>query len=68
MLQLEKITIEILEITNRIRDKFPALYKILNETPLFFSPTKADIELADYQGYLESLQMQLDAFEQPKFQ
>ena len=66
MLQLKKITLEIFEITNIIQDKFPELYKYLNETPLFLSDKIADNELADYQGYLESLQMQLETFNEAK--
>ena len=63
MIPQQKITDKILGVTVTIQHKFPELYDHLNETPLFLSYKKMFIGMADYQQYLESIQLQLAEFE-----
>lgn len=58
-LKKEQLTIDIFSVTTSIQIEFPELYLYLTETPLFLSYEKNDIQLCDYEGYLESLQAQL---------
>jgi len=59
----KKLMNEILEITTLIQREFPELYGHLSETPLFLSDNDREISTVDFEQYLESLKMQLAAFE-----
>lgn len=54
---------EIFSTTEKIRKKFPELYLLLSETPLFLNSKNRDLHLDDFEQYLESLKMQLYEFE-----
>ncbi|MDZ4845839.1 MAG: hypothetical protein SH857_09845 [Chitinophagales bacterium] len=54
---------EIFRVTTIIQKDFPELYKHLSETPLFLSTLEKEISTVDFEQYLESIQMQLTAFE-----
>jgi hypothetical protein len=66
MVPLHKITEMILAVTNTIHREFPELYDHLNETPLFLTYDHMRIGIADYQQYLESIQVQLEVFKKLK--
>jgi predicted transposase YbfD/YdcC len=57
------LTKRILKKTLEIQKKFPELYELLDETPLFFSFTEKDITIKDLRQYLISLSMQQKSFE-----
>ncbi|MFZ1703030.1 MAG: hypothetical protein WAT79_01720 [Saprospiraceae bacterium] len=60
---INDLTIEILEVTSKIQEKFPELYVLLSETPLFHDFTNKSMVLKDFEQYLTSLKMQLETFE-----
>jgi len=64
--RLKKLMKKILVVTMDIRNRYPALYEHLNETPLFFKSDTKEAHLADFTHYLESLTMQLETFELKK--
>jgi len=55
---------EILSITMMIQQKFPELYHLLGETPLFLSNNRKGINVVDFEQYLESITTQLTTFEE----
>ncbi|PWN60894.1 hypothetical protein C1634_012545 [Chryseobacterium viscerum] len=57
------LTKRIFKKTLEIQKKFPELYELLDETPLFFSFTEKDITVKDLRQYLISLSMQQKSFE-----
>ncbi|RQO33762.1 hypothetical protein DBR39_22580 [Chryseobacterium sp. KBW03] len=57
------LTKRIFKKTLEIQKKFPELYELLDETPLFFSFTEKDITIKDLRQYLISLSMQQKSFE-----
>ncbi|GEN66471.1 MULTISPECIES: hypothetical protein [Chryseobacterium] len=57
------LTKEIFKTTVEIQKKFPELYELLDETPLFFSFTEKNISISDLRQYLVSLIMQQKSFE-----
>ncbi|MBL3547105.1 MULTISPECIES: hypothetical protein [Chryseobacterium] len=57
------LTKEIFKTTVEIQKKFPELYELLDETPLFFSFTEKNITITDLRQYLVSLIMQQKSFE-----
>lgn len=60
---IQNLTEEILNVTSKIQEKFPELYKLLNETPLFISYEYKGIRDIDLEQYLESLKIQFRTFE-----
>ena len=60
---LKKLMTKIFSTTAIIQKEFPELYIYLSETPLFLSYDEKDIEMIDFEQYLESLTMQLSVFE-----
>ena len=68
MLPLQnKLMDEIFLVTTVIQKEHPELYVHLSETPLFLSYSEKQINTVDFEQYLESLQMQLTAFEVPHY-
>jgi hypothetical protein len=63
---VRKITILIFEVTQKIQEKFPELYLLLSETPLFFSEDRKSIHVADLRKYLATLKKQLWIFERER--
>lgn len=61
------LLLEILNITTKIQVRFPELYLLLEETPLFLDYQNAEIEIFNYQEYVESLKLQLQEFQKTKF-
>lgn len=59
---LKKLMKKILSVTMDIRNKFPALYEHLNETPLLIEHGNKEASLADFSQYLEALTLQLKTF------
>lgn len=59
--ELEK---QIFRVTYIIQQKFPQLYELLNETPLFLSYQEKEITIKELSQYLESLIAQLKTYEQ----
>lgn len=57
------LTKRIFKKTLEIQKKFPELYELLDETPLFFSFTEKDITVKDLRQYLISLSIQQKSFE-----
>lgn len=64
--RLKKLMKEILVVTMDIKNRYPALYEHLSETPLFSKSDTKKPNLADFTHYLESLTMQLKTFELKK--
>ncbi|RKT01946.1 hypothetical protein BCF58_1175 [Chryseobacterium defluvii] len=60
---IQWLTKKILKITVEIQKKFPELYDLLNETPLFLSDRKRKITIEDFRQYLLSIRMQQKTFE-----
>ncbi len=60
---IQNLTEEILNVTSKIQEKFPELYKLLHETPLFISYEYKGIRDIDLEQYLESLKIQFRTFE-----
>jgi hypothetical protein len=60
---IKNLTRDILKVTSKIQEKFPELYVLLGETPLFLNRSKRTIETSDFEQYLTSLKMQLKTFE-----
>jgi len=61
-MKLQKMmTNENFSVTAKIQNEYPALYEHLSETPLFSANMENVISLGDYQEYLESIQVQLNA-------
>lgn len=58
------LTKRILKKTVEIQKKFPELYELLDETPLFFSFAEKNITIKDLRQYLISLITQQKSFEQ----
>ncbi|HLP95087.1 MAG TPA: hypothetical protein VK168_13680 [Saprospiraceae bacterium] len=54
---------EIFTITLKIQVKFPELYQVLSETPLFQTEAESNMLDADFEHYLESLKYQMKDFE-----
>lgn len=63
MPKLQTLIDEILIVTMQIQLRFPELYQVLGETPLFLAYVDTKINNADFERYLESLQHQMIAFE-----
>ena len=59
----KQLNSDIMEVTDKIREAFVEFYNLLNETPLFISKQDQHICTLDFEQYLESLKMQLAAFE-----
>ncbi|KFF00530.1 hypothetical protein IX39_07770 [Chryseobacterium formosense] len=57
------LTKKILKKTVEIQKEFPELYKLLDETPLFFSAKEKNITSKDLRQYLISLKIQQKSFE-----
>lgn len=57
--ELKKMLSDILATTMKIRNRFPQLYQLLEETPLFFSADKKKVSLHDFEEYLNTIQTQL---------
>jgi hypothetical protein len=54
---------KIFAVTYQIQIKFPELYRVLSETPLFTAESKLNITNEDLEKYLESLKHQMSSFE-----
>lgn len=63
---IRKLTILIFEVTQKIQEKFPGLYLLLNETPLFSSEERKPINVSDLGKYLNMLKKQLRMFERER--
>jgi hypothetical protein len=63
---IRKLTICIFEVTQKIQEKFPELYLLLSETPLFSSESKKPINVSDLGKYLNTLKKQLQMFEKER--
>jgi hypothetical protein len=63
---IRKLTIRIFEVTQKIQEKFPELYLLLSETPLFSSEGKKPISVSDLGKYLNTLKKQLWMFEKKR--
>jgi len=63
MLLQKELTNEIFVVTTAIQNEAPELYDHLSETPLFLSYDEKGISVVDFEQYLESIQMQMTAFE-----
>ncbi len=63
---IRKLTILIFEVTQKIQEKFPELYLLLSETPLFSTVGRTSISIADLGKYLNTLKKQLKMFEKER--
>lgn len=63
---IRKLTILIFEVTQKIHEKFPELYQLLSETPLFSSEGRTTINISDLGKYLNTLKKQLRIFEKER--
>jgi len=52
---IRKLTLLIFEVTQKIQEKFPELYLLLSETPLFSSGGRTPINSSDLGKYLNTL-------------
>lgn len=59
---IQNLTKAILNVTLEIQERFPELYVLLSETPLFLSYGTRGITKPDLKQYLTSLKMQLSTF------
>lgn len=59
---VKKTMTKIFAVTKTIQEKHPELYLLLNETPLFLSFSKNNNGLVEFLSYLESIEIQLKAF------
>lgn len=59
---IQSLTNNILDVTLEIQERFPELYMLLSETPLFLSCDTAGISKLDLNQYLVSLTMQFSTF------
>jgi hypothetical protein len=57
--EIAKLMNKILDITMELKDRFPESYNYLNETPVFYSVDKKELNLNDFEGYLSTIQSQL---------
>jgi hypothetical protein len=60
----KKLNADILATTAKIQARFPEQYQILSETPLFLFSNADGVHNIDFEHYLDSLNVQLKAFEQ----
>ncbi|WP_417350881.1 hypothetical protein [Flavobacterium alkalisoli] len=58
MNSIDKITTEITNLTDIIKNTFPWMYENLSETPIFFSYEETKHIISDYSGYRDSLRSQ----------
>ena len=58
----KRIMKQIMQITQLIQTAHPQLYKILEETPLHFSPNSNEISIENLRSYRDSLKLQLIQF------
>ncbi|WP_106915337.1 hypothetical protein [Chryseobacterium aurantiacum] len=63
MNNISSLTRKIFKTTVEIQKKFPELYELLDETPLFFSAKEKNITIKDLRQYLISLRVQQKSFE-----
>ena len=63
MILKRKLMDDIFVVTARIQVEYPELYVNLRETPLFLSTDENEINMIDFEQYLESLNLQLAAFQ-----
>ncbi len=61
--KIHGLTNDILLTTMKIQKKFPELYNLLLETPLFFSQSSHIITATELKQYLSVIKMQLKTFE-----
>ena len=59
---IQNLTNNILDVTLEIQERFPELYMLLSETPLFLSYDTLGISKLDLNQYLTSLKMQFSTF------
>lgn len=64
MVTQENLTNEIFIVTAIIQKKYPEIYLLLSETPLFLSCKKNKVCICDLEQYLESIKMQLKIFDE----
>lgn len=59
---IQNLTNNILDVTQKIQERFPALYVLLSETPLFLSSDTVEVSKLDLNQYLTALKMQFSTF------